>query len=107
MIALLIFLLRLLVLPSKPKRRLEAENAALRQQLTILQRKQRGRAQFTKSDRLFFVQLYRWFPSILKTIRSSSRRRCCAGIARASVATGVGSPGIAEEGHPSQQNCGR
>jgi hypothetical protein len=36
MIALLIFLLRLLVLPSKPQHRLEAENAALRQQLTIV-----------------------------------------------------------------------
>ena|SRR5262245_47877098 len=61
MIALLIFLLRLLVLPSKPKRRLEAENAALRQQLTIVQRKVRGRVRFTNSDRLFFVLLYRWF----------------------------------------------
>ncbi len=68
MIALLIFLLRLLALPSGPQHQLEAENAALKQQLTILQRKQRGRAQFTKSDRLFFVQLYRWFPSILKTM---------------------------------------
>jgi DMSO/TMAO reductase YedYZ heme-binding membrane subunit len=38
MIALLIFLLRVLVLPSKPKRGLEAENAALRRQLAILQR---------------------------------------------------------------------
>jgi hypothetical protein len=36
MIALLIFLLRLLVLPSRPKRGLEAENAALRRQPTIL-----------------------------------------------------------------------
>src|SRR5258705_3062722 len=68
MIALLIFLLRLLVLPSKPKRGLEAENAALRRQLTILQRKVRSRVRLTNSDRLFFVLLYRWFPSILKTI---------------------------------------
>jgi hypothetical protein len=68
MIALLIFLLRLLVLPSKPKRRLEAENAALRQQVAVLQRKVRGRVRLTNSDRLFFVLLYRWFPSILKAI---------------------------------------
>src|SRR5215510_9175952 len=68
MIALLIFLLRLLVLPSRSKRRLEAENAALRQQLTILQRKVRGRVRFTNGDRLFFVLLYRWFPSILGTM---------------------------------------
>ena len=66
MIGLLIFLLRLLV-PFKPKLRLEAENAALRQQLRILQRKLRGRVQLTNGNRLFFLQLYRWFPSLLKT----------------------------------------
>jgi hypothetical protein len=65
MIALLIFLVRLLALPSKPKRRLEAENAALRRQVAVLQRKVRGRVRLTNSDRLFFVLLYRWFPSIL------------------------------------------
>jgi len=32
----------------------------------VLQGKVRGRVQFTNSDRLFFIQLYRWFPSILK-----------------------------------------
>ena len=68
MIGLLIFLLRLLVLPFKPKLRLEAENAALRQQLSILQRKLCGRVQLTNGNRLFFLQLYRWFPSILKTL---------------------------------------
>jgi hypothetical protein len=52
----------------KSKSRLEAENAALRQQLTVLQRKVRGRVQFTNSDRLFFMQLYRWFPAILKAM---------------------------------------
>jgi hypothetical protein len=40
----------------------------LRQQLIVLQRKIRGRVEFTNSDRLFFIQLYRWFPSILKAI---------------------------------------
>jgi hypothetical protein len=34
----------------------------------ILQRKQRGRVQITNNDRFFFVHLYRWFPSILKTM---------------------------------------
>jgi hypothetical protein len=28
----------------------------------------RGRVPFTNSDRLFFVQLYRWFPSVLKAV---------------------------------------
>jgi hypothetical protein len=68
MIALLIFLWRRLLLPSRPELLLEAENAALRQQLIILQRKVRGRVRLTNSDRLFFVLLYRWFPSILKTM---------------------------------------
>jgi hypothetical protein len=51
MIALLIFLLRLLALPSKSKRGLEAENAAFGRQLTILQRKVRSRVRLTNSDR--------------------------------------------------------
>jgi hypothetical protein len=68
MIALLIFILRLLILPSRPEGQLEAENAALKQQLAILQRKQRGRVQLANGDRFFLVQLYRWFPSILKTM---------------------------------------
>ena len=66
MIALVCFVLAVLVSPFKSKSRLEAENAALRQQLIVLRRKVRGRAQLTNSDRWFFVQLYRWFPSILQ-----------------------------------------
>src|SRR4051794_12460919 len=68
MVAMLIFFLKLLVLPSKPKPELEAEIAALRRQVAVLQRQLRGRVQFTNSDRLFFVLLYRWFPSILKAM---------------------------------------
>jgi transposase InsO family protein len=68
MVALLLFLLRLLVSPFRPISRLEAENAALRRQLIVLQRQVRGRVQFTNSDRLFFLQLYRWFPSIVKAM---------------------------------------
>jgi hypothetical protein len=68
MIALIFLALNLLAALVKSKSRLEAENAALRQQLMELQRKVRGRVQFDNGDRLFFVQLYRWFPSILKTL---------------------------------------
>jgi hypothetical protein len=68
MVALLCFFVTLLASPFKSKSRLEAENAALRQQLIVLQRKVRGRIHFTNSDRLFFVQLYRWFPSVLKAM---------------------------------------
>jgi hypothetical protein len=44
MIALLCFFLTLLALPFKSKSRFEAENAALRHQLTVLQRKVRVRS---------------------------------------------------------------
>jgi hypothetical protein len=68
MIALLCFFLTLFAPPFKLKSRLAAEKAALRHQLTVLQRKVRGRARLKNSDRLFLVQLYRWFPSVLKAI---------------------------------------
>src|ERR1700741_341796 len=64
MVALICFVLAVLALPFKSKSRLEAENAALRHQLIVLRRKVRGRAQLSNNDRWFFVQLYRWFPSI-------------------------------------------
>ena len=65
MITLIFLALNLLAALVKSKNRLEAENAALRQQLIALQRKVRGPVRFSNGDRLFFVQLYRWFPSIL------------------------------------------
>ena len=68
MIALLYFTLGALVSPFKSKCRLEAENAALRYQLIVLRRKMKGRIRLTNSDRLVFIQLYRWFPSVLKVI---------------------------------------
>jgi hypothetical protein len=68
MIALLCFFLTLLASLFKSKSRLEAENAALRRQLFVLRRKVRGRVQLTNEDRLFLVQLYRWFPSVLRAI---------------------------------------
>ena len=68
MIALFCLFLALFASPFKSKSRLEAENAALRHQLIILRRKVRGRVRLTNGDRLFFIQLYRWFPSVLKAI---------------------------------------
>src|SRR5213083_2657622 len=68
MIALLWFFLTLFASPFKSKSRLEAENAALRHQLIVLQRRVSGRVQLTNGDRLFLVMLYRWFPSVLKAI---------------------------------------
>jgi len=68
MFALLRFVLAILASPFKSKIRLEAENATLRQQLVVLRRKLKGRARLTNNDRWFFVQLYRWFPSILPVV---------------------------------------
>jgi len=68
MIPLLCFFLTLLASLFKSKSRLEAENAALRHQLIVLQRKTRGRVHLTNGDRLFLVRLYRWFPSVLNAI---------------------------------------
>src|SRR6202790_3132592 len=68
MIALICFVLAVLASPSKSNIRLEAENAVLRQQLIVLRRKLKGRARLTNNDRWFFVQLYRWFPSILPVL---------------------------------------
>jgi transposase InsO family protein len=68
MIVLLFLVLAILASPFKSKTRLEAENAVLRHQLIVLKRKLRGRVQLTNSDRWFFIQLYRWFPSVLSAI---------------------------------------
>ena len=57
-----------MALPFKSKSRLEAENAALRHQLIVLRRKVHGRVRLTNNDRWFFIQLYRWFPSILTVL---------------------------------------
>src|SRR5258708_37602644 len=69
MIGLLCFVLAVLASPFKSKSRLEAENAALRHQLIVLRRKMPGRPWLTNNDRWFFLQMYRWFPSILKVVR--------------------------------------
>lgn len=68
MVALIVLALNFVAALFKSKSRLEAENAALRQQLIVLRRKVHGRVQLASGDRLFFVQLYRWFPPILKVI---------------------------------------
>src|ERR1035437_7217443 len=66
MIGLLCFVLTVLASPFKSKMRLEAENAVLRHQLIVLRRRLHGRVRLTSNDRWFFIQLYRWFPSILQ-----------------------------------------
>src|SRR5215470_3758723 len=68
MIGLFCFVLAVLASPFKSTLRLEAENAVLRHQLNVLRRRLHGRVRLTNHDRLFFVQLYRWFPSILQVL---------------------------------------
>ncbi len=68
MIALLWLVTTILASPFKSKCRLEVENAALRHQVMLLRRQARGRIHLTNLDRLFLVQLYRWFPSILRIL---------------------------------------
>ena len=68
MFALLRFVLAVLASPFKLRSWLEAENAALRHQLIVLRRKVQGRVRLTNNDRWLFIQLYRWFPSILQVV---------------------------------------
>src|SRR6266702_2552649 len=68
MIGLFCFVLAVLASPFRSKLRLEAENAVLRHQLNVLRRRLHGRVRLTNHDRLFFIQLYRWFPAILKVL---------------------------------------
>jgi hypothetical protein len=68
MIALLCFVLAVLASSFKSKSRLEAENAALRHQLSVLRRQVHSRVRLRNNDRRFFIQLCRWFPSILQVL---------------------------------------
>jgi hypothetical protein len=82
MIGLLCFVLAVLASPFKSKLRLEAENAVFRHQLIVLRRRLHGRVQLTNHDRWFFIQLSRWFPSILKVLTREGDRRSTRNCAR-------------------------
>ena len=107
MIGLLWFVVAVLASPFKSKIRLEAENAALRHQLVVLRRKLKGRARLTNNDRWFFVQLYRWFPSILPALMIIDPKRCYVGIGPAFAAIGVGNRVDGEGDRRSRRNCVR
>jgi hypothetical protein len=55
---------------SRFRQRIHFESEGMSEAMTIdsAARRLRGRIQFTNADRLFFIQLYRWFPSILKAV---------------------------------------
>src|SRR5215471_8258404 len=68
MIRLLCFVLAVLAASIKSKMKLEAENAVLRHQLTVLRRRLQARVRLTNNDRRYLVVVYRWFPSILQVL---------------------------------------
>jgi len=104
MFSLFCFLLAILASPFKSKSRLEAENAALRHQLMVLRRKMRGRVRLTNNDRWFFIQLYRWFPSILQVV-TIVQPETLVGIGLAFAAIGVGNRGCEEGGPRLRRSC--
>ena len=68
MIDLIRLLLAFMAASLRSKVSLEAENAALRQQIIVLRRKLRGCVKLSNGDRLSFIWLYRLFPSVLRAI---------------------------------------
>ena len=108
MIGLLRFVLAILVSPLRSKSRLEAENAALRHQLIVLRRNVRGKVRLTTNGRCFLIQLYRWFPSILRVLsRSSVPRRSCGGLVQVFAGTSGEGRVRREGGLKSRQSSAR
>ena len=66
MIPFLSLLLHVVVSPFKTKARLEAEIILLQHQLNVLRRRVPSTPKLAVADRLFFVWLYRLFPSVLE-----------------------------------------
>jgi hypothetical protein len=97
----------ILALPFKAKSRLEAENAALRQQLIVLRRKVKGRARLANADRLFFVSYIDGSRRSWTSSPSSVRRRWYVGIGPAFVVIGIGNHGAEEDDHRFSQSCVR
>src|SRR6201984_1914923 len=108
MTGLLYFVVAVLASPFKSKLRLEAENAVLRHQLIVLQRRLHGRVRLTNHDRWFLIVLYRWFPSILSVLTIvPSPRRSSVGTTLAFAAIGAGSHELWEAGRRSRLGCVR
>ena len=105
MFAVLSFVLAVLAVPFKSKRRLEAENAALRHQVMVLRRQVRGRIHLTNFDRLFLVQLYRWCPSILRALVIVEPETVVRWHRPAFAATGAGNRACGEGARRSARSC--
>src|SRR5262249_57984808 len=68
MIELLRLILHIMASFFKPRTKLVAEILILRQQLNVLRRQVSKRPQLSNTDRLLFLWLFRWFPSVLSAI---------------------------------------
>jgi hypothetical protein len=91
MAALIVLLLNLVASLFKPKSQLEAENAALRQQLIVPQRRVDSWVEFANSDRCSSSCCIAGFHRFSRRSRSSGPRPWCAGIVPVFAATGVAS----------------
>jgi hypothetical protein len=89
MIALIFFVLNLFTSLFTPKSRLEAENAALRHQVMVLQRKVRGRVQLTTATGCSSSSCIAGFRRFSRPSRSSGPRPWYAGIVPVFAATGI------------------
>jgi hypothetical protein len=68
MIELFRLILHIMTSLFKPRAKLAAAILVLRQQLNVIHRQLSKRPQLSNTDRLLFVWLYRWFPSVLGAI---------------------------------------
>jgi hypothetical protein len=102
MAALIFLFLNLAASLFKPRWRLEAENAALRQQLIVLQRKVRGRVEFTNSDRLSSFSCIVGFHQSSRPSRPFGPRPSCAGTMLVFAVIGVGNLETWEAGRRSR-----
>ena len=107
MIALILFVLGILASPFKAKSRLEAENAALRQQLIVLRRKVKSRPRLANTDRWFSSSSTDGSRRSWTSSPSSVRRRWCVGIGPAFVVIGIGNHGAKEDDRRFSQSCVR
>ena len=107
MIALIRFVLAILGSPFKSKSRLEAENAALRQQLIVLRRRVKGGADSRTPIAGFSSSSIGGFRRSSRSLRSSVPRRWCVGIVPASVVIGGGNQGDKAGDLGFRQSCER
>src|SRR5215831_4144691 len=85
MIRLLCFVLAVLAASIQSKMRLEAENAVLRHQLTVLRRRLQGRVRLTNNDRRYLISIIR---ALLQRVRNQRSLDKDAPVSRSVQRTG-------------------